>query len=496
MGTPGAGAAAMSAPPWVVALWYLAGAVTLWAFGHTVMYGSDLWWHLAAGDLMVKEGVFLNTDPWSYTFQGKPWLNDAWLSDWIYHWWVTAFGLQSLVWWKWGVLIATYLLLLRTLHRVTGDLLSAYLGAVLAIWVGEAFLDIRPQLYSLLGFSVFLSMTLGRERLSWWVPLLFFVWVQLHAIFVFGLIALAVILAPRVLWGSNEERKKSILLGAACLLACLINPHFITVFSRPIHFALTGSAYHRIGEWLPPFEPGAIFSPVFPYVIGLFLAGCVVVLVRFASGKKQLMPLVGLALGGLTLVMSLRSRRFVPLFGIAQSILLASVLAPWVSSAFVALKANARNFCVWATPIIALGAGLRLLWPHPLGSSAFHDLVSEGAFPVDTVNFIEQNHISGNVFAYYNWGGYLHFRTQGGMKVYIDGRADTVFDENMYLDYLAVLTLRPGWLQTIEDSGAEYALWPKHDQFGAPILDGLLQTGRWRLLYEDSVSQLLERTTK
>lgn len=91
-------APALPTLPWVVALWYAAGAVTLWAFGYTIMRGSDLWWHLAAGEFMAKLGGFLYTDPWSYTFEGKPWLEDSWLSDQIYHWWVVAFGLESLAW--------------------------------------------------------------------------------------------------------------------------------------------------------------------------------------------------------------------------------------------------------------------------------------------------------------------------------------------------------------------------------------------------------------
>jgi tetratricopeptide (TPR) repeat protein len=347
-----------------------------------------------------------------------------------------------------------------------------------------------------LGFSVLLSLTLGRERPSWWLPLLFFVWVQLHAMFVFGLMALAVLLAPGLIRGSAGERKHSALVGVTCVLACLINPNFITVFTRPIRYALTSSPYRSIGEWQPPFAPGGIYSPPYPYAIGVFVACCAIVLMRRAPGKKLNVALVGIALGALTLAMSLKSRRFVPLFGIAQSILLALALAPLVRAAVATLKENARRLWIQATPLLALGLGLWWLWPFPAHSYAFHYLMAEDTFPVDTLNFIEQNQISGKVFSYYNWGGYLHFRTQGAMKVYMDGRADMVFDDDTYQSYVSVLSLRPGWLQTIENSGADYALWPKNDPSGAAILQGLLATGRWRLLYEDYVSRLLVRADR
>jgi hypothetical protein len=482
--------------PWIAALWYLAGGVTLWAFGYTIMRGSDLWWHLAAGGLMAERRSFLYTDPWSYTFQGKPWLDDAWLSDLIYHWWAVAFGLQSLAWWKWSVLIATYLLLMRTLHRVTGDLLSAFAGAVLAIAIGEQFLDIRPHLYSLLGFSVLLSLTLGRERPSGWLPVLFLVWVQLHAMFVFGLMALAVLLVPSLIRCGRADRMRSAIIGVTSTLACLINPNFITVFTRPIRYALTDSPYLRIGEWRPPFAEGGIYSPPYPFAIGLFVVACMILLIRRPAGRARETTLAGIVLGALTLAMSLKSRRFVPLFGIAQSIVLALALAPWVQATLAALSMNARRLWSQAMPLMALGLGFWWLWPFPAHSYAFHYLIAEDTFPVETVNFIRRNRISGKVFSYYNWGGYLHARIQGAMKVFIDGRADMVFDDDTYLRYVSVLEVHPGWLQIIEDSGAEYVLWPKKRAAELAIVQGLLQTRRWRVLYEDYVSALLERTDR
>jgi hypothetical protein len=89
--------------------------------------------------------------------------------------------------------------------------------------------------------------------------------------------------------------------------------------------------------------------------------------------------------------------------------------------------------------------------------------MAEDTFPIETVSFIRHNGISGKVFAYYNWGGYLHQQTQGALKVYIDGRADMVFSDEIYRSYVQVLGQRPGWKQIIEGSGAEYVLWPKND---------------------------------
>jgi len=40
-------------------LWLLAGIVTFWSFGYTEMKAGDLWWHIAAGRLILESG-----SPW------------------------------------------------------------------------------------------------------------------------------------------------------------------------------------------------------------------------------------------------------------------------------------------------------------------------------------------------------------------------------------------------------------------------------------------------
>jgi hypothetical protein len=95
------------------------------------------------------------------------------------------------------------------------------------------------------------------------------------------------------------------------------------------------------------------------------------------------------------------------------------------------------------------------------------------------------------VFAHYVYGGYLQLFAPELMTVYIDARADTVFDGDLYRRYRAVAHLEPGWVEIVESSGAQYFFWPR----GAGHEQALLATGRWRTLYEDPVSVLLARNT-
>ncbi len=76
------------------------------------------------------------------------------------------------------------------------------------------------------------------------------------------------------------------------------------------------------------------------------------------------------------------------------------------------------------------------------------------------------------------------------MQIYIDGRADTVFDDQIYRRYTRVLGMAKGWEDIVEASGADYFLWPKRQ---AKQIEGPRETGQWRVLYADHVAVLLAR---
>jgi hypothetical protein len=466
-------------------LWYLAAALTFWSFGYTVTRGSDLWWHLAAGRWAWEHRAIPLADPWSFTRAGAPWLNDAWLSDFIFQLWTLAFGVQSLVWWKWTVLVTTLVLLLRLVRRLAVDPLASHLAVLLGVATAAPFLDLRPQLYSFLGYVLLLEGTIARPRPSPLLPLLFLLWANLHALVVFGAVALGVTLAPAVVSGPPPARRRALAVGGASLLACLANPNGTALVLRPLGYALGTSPFRDIGEWLPPFAPGGIRASAYPWAIAAFAAATAFVVGRRARDCERTASAAAVALGLLTLAMSLRSRRFVPLFAISQSLLVGPALARL-------LPPLPRPAAV-AAPLAALALGAAWLAPYPRSSAVFPHLVAEDLFPVETCNFVETNRLSGRVFAYYNWGGYVNLRTAGRLAVFIDGRADMVFDAEVYRHYRAVLDLAPGWRAIVDASGADYVLWPwDHEQ----QIEGLVRSGRWRPLYEDHVSVLLERADR
>lgn len=468
-------------------LWHVAAVLSFWAFGYTRVQDSDLWWHLANGRWIWDHHAVPLKDFWSFTAYGKAWVNDAWLSGLIYFVWSKIAGLYSLAWWKWIVVICTFLFLMRTLYRMSGDWIASYLAVLLSIAIAAPFLDLRPQLFSFLSFVILLACIVHRPKPSAFLPVLLLLWSNLHAVVYFGLAALTILLLGDFSRSSPLERRRLVILWVCCILACTITPNGPGTMVRPFRYASSSTLFTSIKEWHPPFEAGWVWtvSPLYPFAIALFIVSAVILLHQDFRQKLYSRHLGHLLLGALTLAMSLKSRRFIPLFAIAQTLTVSAVLARLLI--FVPLRQTVFP------AVIAVALGIALILPYPASSYAFPYLVQEANFPVETCNFIEYNNLSGKVFAYYTFGSYVTFRTNGRMRVYIDGRADMVYDDETYRRYLTVLYQQEGWFGTIEASDADFVLWPKGRD---TVPDQLLNTGEWYLLYEDSVSALLTRITR
>jgi hypothetical protein len=467
-------------------LWFAAGALLFLSFSYTEMQGSDLWWHIAAGREILQTRTLWLVDAWSYSSAGADWLNHEWLADLIYYGWVSLWGVPSLVYWKWLVVVGAFVVLQWVLYRQSGSAGASFICAALAIAVAAPFIDIRPHLYTLLNFSLLLLLTLNRRSPTWLLVLLFVLWVNLHGGFFFGIMALGVLLFP---WRDMrvETIRGAVTVGLICVAACVLNPSGIQSFWFPLTYAFESeSPYRGLGEWLSPWVEGGIRSPLFFWMAGatpLVALAYVVPAVR----RNVKIPWEGLILCGLTLAMAVTSRRFIPLFAMSFAL----VAAPLLGLALTRAREDRWGLAL-AIPALAFAAWR--MAPYPLAAGpAYHYLTAEYSYPVDTLDFMRANNLRGNVYALYNWGGYIHWRSDGDLKVFIDGRADTIYDDQTYLDYVDVLGMKPGWESKIQESGAEYVLWPKYGYGGPAKLQLLSRSGRWQRVYQDSVSVLLAR---
>lgn len=480
------------------------GIAALALGGFTVMLNSDLWFHLAAGRLILETRTIPRVDSWSFTAEGQPWHNHEWLSDVIFQAWAQAFDVHALVYWQWGLTVATFLILFRVVERLSGSYLLSFLLTGFAAVVAAPFLDTRPHLYSLLFFVILLQQILIRRAPSRALPLLFLLWINLHGGAMFGLMALTLGVGCSVLFPEPDEafgraRKAHLTrlggLWAACVLACLVNPFGVDALAYPFRLALASDSPSRttLTEWLPPFIPGGIQSPLYPLAIGLFVVGGLSLLSTGVFRTRKRVAWLSLALAALTLMMSLQSRRFIPLFAISQCLVVGLAGGRLLELPLLRKLVVRRRLQLAAAPL-ALAAGLLWLVPYPLTPRAFPLLVRMEFMPVDVLDFAEVNRLEGRVFSYFLWAGYVDYRTAGQLRVYIDPRSETVFNPATQRNYMQVHSLRPGWEGVLDASKADYVLWPFDQEPWRKIVSTLIDSGRWRFLYGDSVAVLLVRS--
>jgi hypothetical protein len=488
--------------------WYLAVLLAVWWLSFNPMRSADFWFHLTSGRWIVEHRAMARLDPYSFSAHGQPWLNNEWLGDVLFFLWTSVAGLESLVYWFWGMLLATYGLLFHLCRRLGGSLLASFVGVAMAVAASAPFFEFRPNLYSLFLFVVLLWLLLPRRPLWPGLPLLFVAWVNLHPGFIFGLAAAAGVVAIDIAVDASRARRsgggvaaalaghrRDVLVVAGCALAGLLNPFGVQSYVYPLRWALeSASPFRQIKEWLPPFAQDGVSPPLFPWLIALFLAACVMLLRR--AEPEERWAIVGL--GGVTLCMALASARFIPLFSILACLAISLLPAASRVRRSVLERRQPRPVLRTALPLVLAVACLAMLARFPLDRRAFRQLISLESFPVDTLDFVEANRLSGRLFAYYGWGGYVQYRTRGRLQVYIDGRASTVYSPALFDAYRRVQYLLPGWQEVVESSGADYLLWPNLEtpqvrQIAQPRQ--LLASGRWRKVYEDFVSVLLVRAT-
>ncbi len=457
------------------------------------MLNSDLWFHLAAGRAIAESGHIPRTDSWSFTAAGRPWHNHEWLSGLVFWKWTEHLGVESLVIWQWAVLAATSVLLFDLLRRWCGPVL-AFVSLLGTLWVASPFFDIRPHLWSLLGFALLLRLTLVPSGAALALPAVFALWANLHGGVVFGLMALAVIVAAQSLSSETAKpvRRRGQGLFVACLLATLLNPFGWRVLTYPLSLAAAGRTPTRqyLVEWTSPLLPGGIVSPAFLPVLA------VTVILGLTLGtnreqRRQPESVACLLLVMLTAAMALTSRRFIPLFGIAAALLQARAV-PLLFPRWRGARAVGGAGNVWV-PLLALALAVGRLYGEVVAPRSFVALTRQERMPEDSLRFAQENGLKGNLFSYMLWGGYVEWRTPGIFRVFLDPRSETVYDAATQQRYFEISELRPGWQQTLERSGADFVLWPFAPESRRALVEALLAGGRWRMLHAGSQGILLAR---
>ncbi len=168
---------------------------------------GDLYLQLFTGRFVSEHG-FVTHDPFPTIGQGRPWLNQQWLSELGFYAAARSIGITGLTV-LYAALIAAPLALVLYCIRRKG---AAMMIATAALYVPGLLAIVHPRAagFTLLAFCVLVALLLwvwrprpavGERRLRWAllaIPLLFGIWANLHGGFVAGLLLIALATAGLV----------------------------------------------------------------------------------------------------------------------------------------------------------------------------------------------------------------------------------------------------------------------------------------------------------
>ena len=115
-----------------------------------------------------------------------------------------------------------------------------------------------------------------------------------------------------------------------------------------------------------------------------------------------------------------------------------------------------------------------------------------GTFPVRAADFLEQRNRESNglgrVFAKDQWNGYLIYRFDGRLKVFLDGRSD-FYGQNMLESYAQIVEVRPAWEAMLQQYDVRFVLVAPDNA----LASALRLSRAWKRIYSDPVAAVYER---
>ena len=415
---------------------------------------GDVSWHIATGQWILQHHAIPRTDPFSFTWAGKPWVPIEWLAEVIY---ASAYSLAG--------------------YSGISALVTAMLIALNGIVFFNAVRWVRYPLLTLVAMDlVLIPMMLARPHLlAWpimagwiwlmlwarernrapplWTALVMTVWANLHGGFVFGLL-IAAAFGLEALISSPDKAKvfrEWLLFGIACAVAVCINANGIEGALHPLRFTQL-EMLPMIDEWKPS-RPS-----VTPWFFGVL--GFTVLLVAWK--RPRLRPVRAVLIGAF-LAAAMFQARHQALLAIVAAMLLPEGFADGVERE---PGGNRRVAAMITVAGALLLVAVRCIIPLTPEESETNPWKLIASVPAE----LRSQPVINN----YSMGGPLIL---SGIRTYIDGRGDMYGDPHV-MTYARMVTGDDLELaRTVARWNIRWAIVSQRDKKMVAMLD---RTPGWR----------------
>lgn len=434
----------------------------------TIFNDGDVSWHIATGQWILDHHFIPHTDPFSFTWFGKPWVPIEWLAEVVYG---SAYRLAG--------------------YPGVAAVVTAALMSLHAIIFFNASRFVRPLPVIVAMDFVLVPMTIARPHLLAWplialwtglmlrardqdrapplpAALLMAVWANLHGGFVFGL-AIAGAFGLEALVASQEKARvlrQWLPFGLACAAAVFINGNGVEGVLQPLRFTQL-KMLPLIDEWKPS-------SPaVTPWAFGVLA----IVFVLIVWKRPRLHPVRWLLLAALLALALLQVR---------HQAMLAIVAAMVLPEGFGKEGKRTPLFDRAALILACAGAALLVIARSLMPLSP----AENESNPWKLIAAVPPSLRSQPVLNGYSMGGPLIL---AGIRPYIDGRGDMYGDE-LVLGYANMLRGDGGaFTVAAERWGITWVILPNAK---SGLAAELSRAPDWKLIAKDEAGVVYVRPPK
>jgi Flp pilus assembly protein TadD len=461
-------------------------------------WDTDIFWALKSGQWIIENLEVPKSDPFSYTFEGEPWIDFTWGFQVIAYLFYTYLGgWHGIFFLQLAITSLSFFLIYKNLKllssgRVWLCIILVYL--VFATSLGRFF--IRPHLFAYLFVSLYLFL-MGiyetRGKYIWSLLALQILWVNIHSSFMLGILivwaytigALIDCIRDKGLSFEIPPKLKPLIYVSILLpIVSVVNPYGwkLAVFPFVHQGGENVEALRHILEWKRATLKELVFYlyplPInfFTFKVLLFGAAAAIFMNRRLLKTRDVILLAG------AFYMAATHVRWVALFAYFAAPILASNTARYLNESGrepVTLKKS-----VWMLNIF-LAVFLITDYSYVKDRAQYGAGIKRGVYPEGTVSFIKSEDIEGNIYNEYVFGGYL---IHNDIKVFIDGRTPTVYSP--YFFWTMRLVNEPErWKRLVEEHDIKVALVMINDEF----CKKLWKDERWVPVSFDDVSVLYLR---
>ena len=233
----------------------------------------------------------------------------------------------------------------------------------------------------------------------------------------------------------------------------------------------------EIREWLPIWQ--AYQYGIYPLPSLLIFLALILFSLFVMRGKERWEP-TEILVGVVTLGLSIWSVRHIPFFVLALCALLPPALNYYEDYLRLMLKNNALFSSarrVLTGVLLFVSAVILVIF----FTRAPFSLIAGPYYPVGAMRYLEDNHLSGKLLVYYDWGEYVIFHLYPHFRVAFDGRYETVYPPEVCQIYWDFSFARPNWKAFLEQYPPDFILLPQNEN----VAKLLSREPAWRIAYSD-----------